>query len=187
MAKNIKDAKDMEEHVRQLLKIIDPDFGEMDKTPTRVAKACGEFFSGYDTDPAKVTDVFYDSAMNEMVMLKDIDFESHCEHHLVPIVGVVNVGYVPRGRIVGASKIARIVDCFAHRLQLQERLTMEIAQSLETLLNPLGVAVHITAEHFCISHRGVKKPRARLVTKYFTGILKDNYNLRTEFLREITS
>jgi GTP cyclohydrolase I len=181
----MNDAKNMEEHVKQLLKDIDPDFSEVEKTSVRVVKACDEFFAGYGKDPTKIINVFYNSKMDEIVILKNIDFESHCEHHIVPVVGVVSIGYIPRGKIVGASKIARIVDCFAHRLQMQERLTVEIAQSLETLLNPLGVAVYVVAEHFCISHRGVKKPNARLVTKYFTGILKDNHLLRMEFLQEV--
>ncbi|MDR1334708.1 MAG: GTP cyclohydrolase I FolE [Holosporaceae bacterium] len=181
----MNDIKNIEESVRQILNTLDPNFGEMEKTPARVAKVCGELFSGYGQDPAKVVNAFYNSEMNELVILKNIDFESCCEHHMVPIVGVASVGYVPRGKIVGASKIVRIVDCFAHKLQLQERLTMEIAQCLETLLDSLGVAVLIVAEHFCISHCGVKKPHARLVTRYFTGILKDNYQLRMEFLQEV--
>jgi GTP cyclohydrolase I len=100
-------------------------------------------------------------------------------------VGVASIGYIPNGKIIGASKLARIVDCFAHRLQLQERLTMEIANAVDAILNPRGVAVHIEAEHFCISHRGVKKPGTKFVTKYFVGSIKNDQNLRNEFLSEV--
>jgi GTP cyclohydrolase I len=136
-------------------------------------------------DVDKIASTFYDSEMNDVVILKNIPFESHCEHHLVPIIGTVGIGYIPDGKIIGASKLARIVDCFAHRLQIQERLTMEIATAIDRILKPKGVAVHIEADHFCISHRGVKKLGARFVTRYFIGNIKNDYNLRNEFLSEI--
>ncbi|MDR0631673.1 MAG: GTP cyclohydrolase I FolE [Holosporaceae bacterium] len=175
---------EIEMNIRAIIGEIDPNNGELAKTPERVAKSYDEFFSGYNADISQIASTFYDSKMDDLVILKNISFESHCEHHLVPIVGVAHVGYVPNRKIIGASKLARIVDCFAHRLQLQERMTIEIGETLETILNARGVGVYIEAEHFCISHRGVKKQGAKLVTRYFSGALKDN--LRQEFLATIS-
>lgn len=175
------------EIVKEFLQEIDPDFDRIKDTPTRVVRSCEEFFSGYSQNPKEiVSNAVFDSDIDQMVILKEIPFESHCEHHLVPIVGEASVGYIPRGKIIGASKLARIVDCFAYRLQLQERLTMEIANALNDTINPLGVAVYIRAEHFCISMRGVKKSGTKLITKYFLGKIKDDYNLRSEFLDEVS-
>ncbi|MDR2766027.1 MAG: GTP cyclohydrolase I FolE [Holosporaceae bacterium] len=173
---------DMEDHIKSILKQIDPDCGRLEETPRRAAKACKEFFSGYDVNAVAVVSRFYDSGMDDLVILRNIGFQSYCEHHLAPIVGSVGIGYVPDGRIIGASKLVRLVDCFACRLQLQERMTMEIAKTLEEVLRPRGVCVYVEAEHFCMSHRGVKKPGARLVTRYFCGILKERFDLRREFL-----
>ena len=172
------------ESVKDILEQITSDV-DLQKTPLRVEKAFDEFFNGYEQSPDDILSVTYESQMDEMIVLKNINFESHCEHHMVPIIGVAHVGYIPNGKIVGASKIARLVDCFAHRLQLQERLTLEIAESLHNTINSLGVAVFIEAFHHCISHRGVKKCAAKFVTKYFTGKLKSDYNLRREFLLSI--
>lgn len=153
----------------------------LNNTPDRVASSYREFFSGYGTDIKKISKT-YKSDMSEMVILSGIPFESYCEHHLVPIIGKATIGYVPNGKIIEASKLARIVDCFAHRLQLQERMTMEIAYTVEKILTPKNVAVYISAEHFCISHRGVKKHGTKLITKYFLGDI--NQELRNEFLGE---
>ncbi|MDR1375462.1 MAG: GTP cyclohydrolase I FolE [Holosporaceae bacterium] len=176
---------DIEHHIKGILEQIDPDSSRLKETPERVAKVCSESLSGYGADIPALVNKFYDSAMDDLIILKNIPFESHCEHHLVPIIGVASVGYVPQGKIVGASKLARIVDCFAHRLQLQERMTMEIARALETVLDLKGVGVYLEAEHFCISHRGVKKPGSKFVTRYFCGILKTDLDLRREFLYSV--
>lgn len=178
---------ELEKNVEDFLKKIDPDFKRIEKTPKRVARSCEEFFSGYSKDAKEIVgEAIFDSDMNQMVILKKIPFESHCEHHLTPIIGETSVGYVPDKKILGASKLARIVDCFACRLQLQERLTIEIANAINEVVSPLGIAVYIEAEHFCISKRGVKKSGAKFVTKYFIGNIKDDYNLRREFLLEVT-
>ncbi|GHU16016.1 hypothetical protein FACS189472_00140 [Alphaproteobacteria bacterium] len=174
----------IEEHIENIIRVIDPEAQDLQRTPVRVASSYDEFFSGYAHNPEDEINALYDSEMNEMVILKNIPFESNCEHHLLPIVGIVSVGYIPNGKIIGASKLARIVDCFAHRMQLQERFTMEVAGAVNSILNPRGVAVCVRAEHFCISHRGVKKHGASFVTKYFIGEIKDNYDLRREFLLE---
>lgn len=171
--------------IEEIVKSIDPDFERIKDTPERVVRSFEEFFGGYQQDPTQIaSDAIFDSDMDQLVILKNIPFESHCEHHLVPIIGTATVGYTPHGKILGASKLARIVDCFACRLQLQERLTMEIARAIESIIAPKNVAVYIKAEHFCISKRGVKKDGSKLITTYFIGKIKDDYNLRSEFLAE---
>ncbi|MDR0555836.1 MAG: GTP cyclohydrolase I [Holosporaceae bacterium] len=176
----------MEDHIRAILEEIDPHSDQMDKTPGRVSAFCKDFFSGYGTDPNHIAGAFYDSEMNDLIILKDIAFESVCEHHLAPIIGTASVGYVPNGKIIiGASKLARIVDCFAHRLQLQERMTIGIGRAVDSILQAKGVGVYVEAEHFCISNRGVKKRGARFVTRYFSGVLQGS--LRQEFLATVLS
>jgi GTP cyclohydrolase I len=175
---------EIETHIQAIINEIDPTNGEAVKTSDRVAKTYDEFFSGYREDASKIADAFYEAETDDLVILKNIHFESHCEHHLSPIVGTASVGYLPRdGKIIGASKLARLVDCFARRLQLQERMTVEIGKALESVLNPKGVGVYIEAEHFCISRRGVKKRDANFVTRYFSGELKGD--LRREFLATV--
>jgi GTP cyclohydrolase I len=174
---------EIEKHIRAILEEIDPnraDAAELADTPGRVARSYREFFSGYGVDLSKIADVFYESESDDLIVLKNIPFESHCEHHMVPIVGTVTVGYVPDGKILGVSKLARIVDCFARRLQLQERMTAEIGRALEAVLKPKGTGVYAEAEHFCVSHRGVRKHGAKFVTRYFSGVLTGD--LRREFL-----
>ena len=177
----------VEKNVEDILKEIDPNFPEeiLHKTSKRVANAYDEFFDGYSKDNSEVIGSQFDSEMDDIIILKNISFESHCEHHMVPIIGCASVGYIPNKKIVGISKLARIVDYFAHRLQLQERLTMQIAELLQSWIDPLGVAVYIEAEHFCISHRGVKKKDASMITRYFTGKFKSDPAKRNEFLMSI--
>ncbi|MDR3151518.1 MAG: GTP cyclohydrolase I FolE [Holosporaceae bacterium] len=178
--------KSIENTVVDIIKNVDPGREDLlEKTPARVARSCAELLSGYEKDVNKIASTFYESSMDETIILKNILFESICEHHMLPMIGTAAIGYIPNGKIIGASKLASIVDCFAHRLQLQERLTMEVACAVEALLQPKGVAVHLRAEHFCILHRGVKKSGALFVTKYFIGEFKHNHNLRAEFLAEI--
>ncbi len=173
----------MKDEIKKILENIGiTDEEVLENTPTRVSDSCKEFFSGYNTEIEEIANKTYESEMNEMVILSEIPFESCCEHHLVPIIGKATIGYVPNGKIIGASKLARILDCFAHRLQLQERMTMEVARAIDKMLNPKAVAVYVSAEHFCISHRGVKKHGAKLITKYFLG--DTNQHIREEFLRE---
>lgn len=174
----------LEENIARILNTLEPGAERLEKTPKRVARSYQEFFAGYNTDIQKTIQTTYDSDMDDLVILRNIPFESHCEHHMLPIIGTATVGYIPNKKIIGVSKLARIVDCFANRLQLQERLTIEIAMAVNSILTPLGVAVYIDAEHFCMSHRGVKKQGARFITKYFLGNIKSNSELRAEFLAE---
>jgi GTP cyclohydrolase I len=174
---------EIETHLEAIIREIDPNNSEINKTAKRAAKSFEEFFSGYGIDVPEIAGVLYDSNMEDLVILKNIHFESHCEHHITPIVGTVSIGYLPNNKIIGASKLARIVDCFAHRLQLQERMTIEIGKALEFVLAPTGVGVYVEAEHFCISHRGVNKRGAKFVTRYFSGELKGS--ARQEFLTTV--
>ena len=172
------------EHIKSIINEIEGDDERLYDTPKRVEAAYDEFFDGYAKRPEDVLNVVYQSEMDDLIVLKNIPFESHCEHHMVPIIGHVCVGYVPNGQIIGASKMARIVDIFAHRLQLQERFTMEIATTLYNSLGCKGVGVYVEGEHFCISRRGVKKQGVKFVTRYFTGCLKNDLQLRQEFLQD---
>lgn len=177
---------DIEKNIEDIIKKIEADsLNRLKKTPKRVALAYDEFFNGYSMCPSKFMESCFDSEMDDMVILKNISFESHCEHHLAPIIGYVSIGYIPNKKVIGISKLARIVDCFAHRLQLQERLTMEIAEALQEGINPKGVAVFIEAKHFCLSNRGVKKQEASLITRYFTGDFRIDEIKRREFLNSI--
>jgi GTP cyclohydrolase I len=174
---------EIEADIKDIIEKIDPNNKNLEETPARVARSYAEFFSGYGIRIPDITNAIYDSEMTDIVILKNIPFESHCEHHIVPIIGTAGIGYIPNGKIIGASKLARIVDCFAKRLQLQERMTVEIGKTLDFVLKPKGVAVYLEAEHFCISHRGVKKHGAKFVTRYFSGEMKDG--LRQEFLSTV--
>lgn len=182
----IRKYMDIKQNISDIIREIESGnqnrISELADTPRRVENAYNEFFDGYDENVDDIVNVFYESQMDDLIILKNIQFESHCEHHMVPIVGEVSIGYIPNGEIIGASKLARLVDCFAHRLQLQERLTIQIAETLQNIMNCKGVAVLINAEHFCISRRGIKKPGVKFVTRYFTGLLKSDTNLRKEFL-----
>ncbi len=164
--------------VRTLLRWAgdDPDREGLRDTPGRVAKAFREMFAGYQRDPAEELGRTFEevAGYNELVVIRDIPFYSHCEHHMVPIIGRAHVGYLPDGRVVGLSKIARVVDIFAQRLQTQEALTAQIATTIQETLQPRGVAVIIEAEHMCMAMRGVRKRGSTTMTSIFTGELKDN-------------
>ena len=153
-------------------------------TPKRVVRAYEEFFRGYREDPAEILARTFEEVegYDEMVVLKDIDFESHCEHHMVPIIGKAHVAYLPRARVVGISKLARVVDTFAKRLQIQEKMTAQIANAIDTVLQPQGVGVVLKAEHFCMTARGIMKPGTDLVTSRMLGIFRDSQLTRQEFL-----
>lgn len=167
----------VEAAVRELLAAIgdDPTREGLVDTPARVARAYAEMFRGIHQDPADIVSTTFELGHDEMVLVKDIELASMCEHHLVPFYGYAHVGYVPgpNGRIAGLSKLARLVDVFAKRPQVQERLTTQVAESLRSLLQPAGVIVVIEAEHLCMTMRGVRKPGAKTVTSAVRGQLRD--------------
>ena len=156
-------------------------------TPKRVAKAFEEYFSGYLIDPYKdLEKTFGDvDGYDDMVIQKNISIYSHCEHHMAPIVGVAHVAYIPHEKVVGLSKLARVVEAYSRRLQTQERLTMEIANTIFKGLKAQGAAVSINAVHHCMTSRGIKKHEATTVTNYFTGMFKESHNLQNRFLQYI--
>ena len=163
--------------VREILLAVgeDPDRSGLEETPERVARAYAEIFAGLHEDPAKLLASSFDIGHSEMVLVKDIPFYSTCEHHLVPFHGVAHVGYIPgpEGKVTGLSKLARLVDLFAKRPQVQERLTTQVVEALVTHLNPAGAIVVVECEHLCMSMRGVRKPGARTVTSAVRGQLRD--------------
>ncbi|MEX3947909.1 GTP cyclohydrolase I FolE [Paraburkholderia sp. EG287B] len=175
-----------EEAVRTLIRWAgdDPQREGLIQTPARVARAYREFFSGYESDPMQILATTFSEVdgYDEMVVLKDIRFESYCEHHMVPIIGRAHVAYLPEHRVVGISKLARLVDVYAKRLQIQEKMTVQIADALNTVLQPKGVAVILEAAHQCMSTRGVHKPGASLVTSRMLGAFRDDPSTRREFL-----
>jgi len=162
----------------------DPDRPGLLETPARAARAFGEYFAGYKQNPLAILNKTFDETggYEEMVVLRGISFESHCEHHLAPIIGQAWVAYVPNGRVVGLSKLARVVDAYARRLQIQERMTSEIAFAVQEVLKPQGVGVVIKAIHHCMSSRGVHKVGAEMVTSCMLGCFRDNAPTRQEFL-----
>jgi GTP cyclohydrolase I len=173
-------------HIRDFLIYIgeNPDREGLIDTPKRVVKSWAELYSGYDQDPAKILSTcFVDGACDEIVILKNIEFSSMCEHHVLPFVGSVDVAYIPNGKVVGLSKIARLVECFAKRLQIQEKMTSQISDAINTNLKPKGVAVVIRAHHQCMSCRGVKKHQTTMITSSMVGVFRDDLNARQEFLR----
>jgi len=178
-----------EEAVRTLLRWAgdDPTREGLIDTPARVTKAYGEWFRGYDEDPAAVLQRTFEEVdgYDEMVVLKDIRFESFCEHHMAPIIGRAHVGYIPTDRVVGISKLVRLVDAYGKRLQVQEKLTAQIANTLQEVLQPRGVAVVMEGEHHCMSTRGVHKHGVTMVTSRMMGIFKSNDITRQEFLKLI--
>lgn len=153
----------------------DPDREGLRDTPRRVAKAYGELFSGYDVDAREVLDRVFEEVegYGDMVLVRDIPFHAHCEHHMVPFFGKAHVAYYPSAGVVGLSKLARVVDVFARRLQTQETMTAQIADVIDDVLKPRGVAVMIEAEHMCMTMRGVQKPGASTLTTQFTGVFRD--------------
>ena len=178
------DREKITQAVRSILEAIgeDPTREGLVDTPRRVADMYEEIFAGLGTDPSEHLRVGFEERHKEMIVLRDIPFNSTCEHHLLPFVGKAHVGYIPAGRIVGISKLARVVEGFAHRPQLQERLTSQIADAIEETLQPRGVGVIIEAQHFCMIVRGVKKPGSTMVTSAMRGIFRNNPPTRAEFL-----
>jgi GTP cyclohydrolase IA len=157
-------------------------------TPRRVVEAYAEFFAGYHGDPSKALTRTFDGVQgyDDFILIRDIRLESHCEHHILPIVGVAHVAYVPRDRVVGLSKLARVIDMYAKRLQTQERLTSQIANAIVEGLEPLGVAIMIEARHECMTTRGIHKPGAATVTSRFTGVFKNDPAQRGRFVQLVS-
>ena len=181
--------KEVHDAVRKLLLWAgdDPDREGLVGTPDRVARAYKEFFAGYEQDPEEILRTTFEEVegYDEMVLVKDIGVESHCEHHMVPIIGRAHIAYIPNNRVVGISKLARVVDIFAKRLQIQEKMTAQIANAIENVLQPKGIAVVIDASHQCMTTRGVNKPESSTVTSSMRGVFKDNPRTRNEFLNFI--
>jgi len=177
---------EVEAAVRTLIRWTgdDPDREGLLDTPKRVAKAYREMFGGYDRSPAEELGRTFEevAGYDDLVVVKDIVFHSHCEHHMVPIIGKAHVGYLPDGKVVGLSKIARVVDIFAQRLQTQEAMTAQIAGAIQETLNPSGVAVMIEAEHMCIAMRGIRKQGSTTLTSTFTGAFRDNPEEQVRFI-----
>lgn len=175
-----------EEAVRTLILWAgdDPDREGLVGTPDRVVRSYEEFFAGYVQDPEAILRTTFEEVegYDEMVLLKDIPFESHCEHHMVPIIGKAHVAYLPNNRVVGISKLARVVEAYAKRLQIQEKMTAQIANAINTVLSPKGVAVVVEAEHQCMTTRGVQKPGVSMVTSTMLGAFRDDASTRKEFL-----
>ncbi len=165
----------------------DPDREGLTGTPERVVRAYEEFFSGYREDPLAVLATTFEEteAHDEMIVLRDIRLESHCEHHIVPILGKVHIGYLPAGRVVGISKLARLVEVFAKRMQIQEALTSQIADAIQEVLKPRGVGVVVEAAHQCMTTRGIRKPGVSMVTSRMLGSFLDDPATRREFLAMI--
>ncbi len=166
----------------------DPSRDGLRDTPGRVARAYQEFFKGYNDDPEAILKKTFEEieGYDEMIVLRGIRFESHCEHHMAPIVGRAWVAYIPKGRVVGISKLARVVDAFAKRLQIQEKMTAQIANTVDAVLQPDGVGVVIKAEHHCMTTRGVHKHGTDMVTSRMLGVFRDNPMTRQEFLAMVT-
>lgn len=181
---------EVESAIRTLIRWTgdDPSRDGLRETPGRVARAYQEFFKGYNDDPEAILKKTFEEieGYDEMIVLRGIRFESHCEHHMAPIVGRAWVAYIPKGRVVGISKLARVVDAFAKRLQIQEKMTAQIANTVDAVLRPDGVGVVIKAEHHCMTTRGVHKHGTDMVTSRMLGVFRDNAMTRQEFLAMVT-
>lgn len=172
--------KDLLAHIGE-----NPEREGLKKTPKRVLAACKHLFSGYDKKLEDVLTVFDDENYDEMIVVKNIEFYSMCEHHMLPFFGKAHIGYIPNGKIIGLSKLPRIVEIFSRRLQNQERLTSQIAEGLEELLHPKGVAVVLEAKHLCMMARGVEKQNSEVTTSSLKGLFKKNSITRSEFMNLI--
>ena len=178
-----------EEAIRTIIQWIgeDPEREGLKSTPKRVIRAFKEYFQGYKEDPANYLKKTFTEVegYDDMVIEKNISIRSHCEHHMAPIIGVAHVAYIPSKKVVGLSKLARVVEAFSKRLQTQERLTMQIAKTIMHVLQPRGVAVTIDAAHQCMTNRGVKKEKTTTVTNYFLGAFKEDLSFQNRYLRYI--
>ena len=185
--KNIVSQTEAERAVKTLIEYIgeDPDREGLIDTPKRVIKSFREFYSGYGQNPEELLSKTFEEVegYNDIVLLKNINFESHCEHHMVPIIGRATIGYYPNKRVVGISKLARVLDMFAKRLQTQETMTAQILSCIDNILLPRGTGVFIDAEHHCMSTRGVLKNDVRMTTNQFSGCFLEDVNLQDRFLK----
>ena len=183
MKKNEKQKK-LEELFREILKTLGEDSGRegLLETPGRVAKSYEKLFSGYGQNPREIVKEFGSENYDQMIICKKIDFFSMCEHHMLPFFGKISIGYIPKKKIIGISKLPRLTEIFARRLQNQERLTKQVADNLTELINPQGVGVVVEAQHLCMMARGVEKQNAIMTTSAFSGIFKKNIKTRNEFL-----
>ncbi|GBG10106.1 GTP cyclohydrolase I FolE [Paenibacillus sp. MY03] len=174
----------IEHHVKEILKLIGEDVERegLLETPARVTRMYEEIFAGYDVDPREVLGVSFDEQHEELVIVRDIVYYSLCEHHMAPFFGKAHIGYIPSGKIAGLSKLARLVDAITRKLQVQERVTTQIADILEQELSPHGVMVVVEGEHLCMCSRGVKKPGSKTVTSAVRGEFRTSSPLRSEFL-----
>ena len=181
--------KEAEEAFTKIIKWLgeDPSREGLKSTPKRLVKAYKEYFKGYHEDPTQILEKTFGDVQgyDDMVIQKNISIQSHCEHHMAPIIGVAHVAYIPNERVVGLSKLARVVEVFSKRLQTQERLTMQIAKTLMKSLNAKGVAVSIDATHQCMTTRGIKKEQATTVTNYYLGQFKEDLSFQNRYLRFI--
>ena len=193
--KTLKDSekvseKEVEEAFVKIIKWIgeDPSREGLLSTPKRLVKAFREYFKGYSEDPEKILEKTFGDVLgyDDMVIQKNISLQSHCEHHMAPIIGVAHIAYIPNKRVVGLSKLARVVEVFSKRLQTQERLTMQIANTLMQALSAKGVAVSIDATHQCMTMRGIKKEQATTVTNYYLGQFKEDLSYQNRYLRFIS-
>ena len=178
-----------EEAIRTIIQWIgeDPEREGLKSTPKRVIRAFKEYFQGYNEDPANYLKKTFTEVegYDDMVIEKNISIRSHCEHHMAPIIGIAHVAYIPSKKVVGLSKLARVVDAFSKRLQTQERLTMQIAKIIMRVLQPRGVAVTVDAAHLCMTNRGIKKEKTTTVTNYFLGAFKEDLSFQNRYLRYI--
>ena len=182
--------EELKVHYREILRLLgeDPEREGLLKTPERVAKAMSFITKGYTEDPIEILkSALFKEEYKQMVLVKDIELYSICEHHMLPFYGKAHVAYIPNGQITGLSKIARVVECFARRLQVQERLTVQIRDSIQEALNPMGVAVVIEASHMCMQMRGVEKQSSATTTSAFTGIFLSDPRTREEFMTLISN
>ncbi|MBO5234741.1 MAG: GTP cyclohydrolase I FolE [Alistipes sp.] len=182
--------EELKVHYREILRLLgeDPEREGLLKTPERVAKAMSFITKGYTEDPIEIIkSAIFKEEYKQMVLVKDIELYSICEHHMLPFYGKAHVAYIPNGYITGLSKIARVVECFARRLQVQERLTVQIRDSIQEALNPMGVAVVIEASHMCMQMRGVEKQSSATTTSAFTGIFLSDHRTREEFMTLISN
>ena len=191
--KNLDNKVSEEEAEQAIIKIIkyigeDPSREGLKSTPKRIVKAFREYFKGYSEDPKKILEKTFGDVLgyDDMVIQKNISLQSHCEHHMAPIFGVAHVAYIPKNKVVGLSKLARVVEVFSKRLQTQERLTMQIATTLMEALDAKGVAVSIDATHQCMTMRGIKKEQATTITNYYLGKFKEDLSYQNRYLRFIS-
>jgi len=188
---NRPERAEAEQAVRTLIQWAgdNPDREGLLDTPARVVRAFEEYFQGYNADPQDILERTFEEVegYDEMVLLKDIRFESHCEHHMAPIIGKAHVAYLPKNRVVGISKLARVVELYAQRLQIQEKMTAQIANAINDVLQPLGVAVVIDASHQCMTCRGVHKPGVSMITSKMLGAFREDDRTRREFLTMVSN